>query len=134
MAYAGYLLKIGNYTIPLSLIKADSYQAYKSVTDLDSFVDANGVLHRNALSHFGYKCEFETIPMMDNRQFASLMSSIYAQFTDQIERKANCVIYIPETDSYVACEMYMPDIKPQLYYADDSKIQFDAVRFAFISY
>ena len=134
MAYAGYLLKIGNYTIPLSLIKADSYQAYKSVTDLDSFVDANGVLHRNALSHFGYKCEFETVPMMDNRQFASLMSNIYAQFTDQIERKANCVIYIPETDSYVACEMYMPDIKPQLYYADDSKIQFDAVRFAFISY
>ena len=134
MAYAGYLLKIGNYTFPLSLIKADSYQAYKSVTDMDSYVDADGVLHRNALSHFGWKCEFDTVPMMTDKTFGSLMASIYAQFTNATERKAVCTIYIPEINDYVSCDMYMPDIKPQMYYADGTKIQYDAVRFAFISY
>ena len=53
----------------MSLMKADSYSPYKSVTDLDSYVDANGELHRNALDHFGYKCEFETVPMMTNTTF-----------------------------------------------------------------
>lgn len=134
MAYSGFLLKIGTFEIPTSLIKADSYTAYKSVTDLDSYVDANGVLHRNALNHFAYKCEFEIVPMLTNTEFASLMSNIYAQFTNAVERKATCAIYIPETDSYVSCDMYMADIKPQMYYADDTKIQYDAVRFAFISY
>lgn len=134
MAYSGYLFKIGTYTFPLSLIKADSYQAYKSVTDLDSFVDAEGVLHRNALSHLAYKVEFETPAMLTNTQLSALFTSIYGQFTDQLERKASCTLYVPETDSYVTCEMYMPDVKPQMYYADATKIQYDPVRFAFISY
>lgn len=134
MAYSGYLLQIGDYTFPLSYIKADSYSAYKSVTDLDSYVDANGELHRNALDHYGYKCEFETVAMMTNTTFSTLMTNIYAQFTNETERRATCSIYIPEIDDYVSCEMYMPDIKPQMYYADANKIQYDAVRFAFISY
>lgn len=134
MAYSGYLLKIGDFTFPMSLIKADSYSPYKSVTDLDSYVDGDGKLHRNALEHFAYKCEFETVPMMTNTTFGALMSNIYAQFINTTERKAICTLYIPELDDYVSCEMYMPDIKPQIYYADDTKIQYDAVRFAFISY
>lgn len=134
MAYSGYLLKIGTFEFPRSLIKAESYSVYKSVTDLDSYVDADGELHRNALDHFGYKCEFDTRPMLTNTQFSSLMNSIYGQFTNATERKALCTIYIPEIDDYVTCDMYMPDIKPQMYFADDSKIQYQSVRFAFISY
>lgn len=134
MAYSGFLLKIGTFEFPTSLIRADSYSAYKSVTDLDSYVDANGVLHRNALNHFAYKCEFETVPMMSSTQFASLMASIYGQFTNLTERKALVTFYIPEVDDYVTIDAYMPDIKPQMYFADSHKIQYDSVRFAFISY
>lgn len=134
MAYSGYLFKIGSYTFPLSLIKADSYQAYKSVTDLDSYVDANGELHRNALDHLAYKVEFETPAMLNNTQMSALFTNIYAQFTNQLERKAICTLYVPEIDDYVTCDMYMPDVKPQMYYADATKIQYDALRFAFISY
>jgi len=134
MAYSIFLFKIGTFEFPRSLIKASSYKAQKSVTDLDSYVDANGELHRNALEHLAYKVEFETVPMMTNTQFASLMSSIYGQFTNQLERKALCTLYVPETDSYVSCDMYMPDIVPEMYYADASKIQYNSIRFAFISY
>jgi hypothetical protein len=134
MVYSGYLLKIGTYTFPRELIKAESYSVYKSVTDLDSYVDANGELHRNALDHFGYKVEFETRAMIENNVFSTLMTNLYSQFIDATERKALCTLYVPEIDDYVSCNMYMPDIKPQMYYADDTKIQYNPIRFAFISY
>ena len=81
MAYAGYLIKVGNYTIPLSLIRAETYTVFKSVTDLDSYVDANGELHRNALEHIANKVEFETIPLLTDTQFGSLMANLYAQMS-----------------------------------------------------
>ena len=74
--YQGYLIKVGNYTIPLSLIRADSYIVFRSITDLDSFVDADGHLHRNALDHTANKVEFETVPQMNNTEFAALMQNI----------------------------------------------------------
>lgn len=134
MAYQGYLIKVGSYTIPLSLIRADSYSVFMSITDLDSYVDANGVLHRNALDHVANKVEFETVPMLSHLEYASLMSNIRSQFTVPKERKASVECYIPELDSYVTQDMYMPDIKPQMYLASSTEIQYDAVRLAFIGY
>ncbi|MBO7676271.1 MAG: hypothetical protein J6S49_01980 [Erysipelotrichaceae bacterium] len=134
MAYSGYLIKVGNYTLPTSLIRAETYTVFKSVTDLDSYVDANGILHRNALEHIANKVEFETIPLLSNVEFASLMNNLYSQMSDTLERKASVTLYIPETDSYVTQDMYMPDIKPTLYFADDEKIQYNQIRLAFIGY
>ena len=134
MAYAGYLIKVGTYTIPLSIMRAETYTVFMSITDLDSYVDADGYLHRNALDHIANKVEFETIPLLDNIQFASLMNNLYAQMSETKERKASVTCYIPETDSYVTQDMYMPDIKPTLYYADNTKIQYNQVRLAFIGY
>ena len=134
MAYAGYLIKVGNYTIPFSIMRAETYTVFMSITDLDSYVDANGLLHRNALDHVANKVEFETVPLLDNTQFAELMSNLYSQMTVPKERKASVTLYIPETDSYVTQDMYMPDIKPTLYFADDTMIQYNQVRLAFIGY
>lgn len=134
MAYAGYLIKVGTYTIPLSIIRAETYSPYKSVTDLDSYVDANGELHRNALDHIAYKIEFETIPLLTDVQFGDLMSNLYAQMSNQLERKASVTAYIPEINDYITQDMYMPDIKPILYYADGEKVQYNQIRLAFIGY
>lgn len=134
MAYSGYLIKVGLYTIPLSIIRAETYSPYKSVTDLDSYVDANGVLHRNALEHIAYKIEFETVPMLTNTQFADLMNNLYGNMSNTLERKASVTAYIPEIDDYITQDMYMPDIKPVLYYADNEKIQYNQIRLAFIGY
>lgn len=138
MAYAGYLIKVGpsdnQYELPLSLFRAETYTVYKSVTDLDSYVDADGKLHRNALAHIPNKVEFETIPLLTNIQFANLMSNLYSRMVNQLERKISVTLYIPEIDSYVTQDMYMPDIKPTLYYADEEKIQYNQIRLAFIGY
>lgn len=138
MAYAGYLVKVGPsndlYEIPLSIIRAETYTVFMSVTDLDSYVDGNGELHRNALSHIANKVEFETIPLMTNTQFASLMTNLRNRMTNTLERKLSVTLYIPEIDDYVTQDMYMPDIKPPLYYADQNKIQYNQIRLAFIGY
>ena len=135
MAYAGYLVKVGTYTIPLSFIKAESYKVTHLIQDLDSYRDADGILHRNALSHVPDKCEFECVPMLTNTEISAVVNAIRGQFTNAAERKASVTIYIPETDSYVTNEdMYMPDPEYSIYYADSSIIQYNSVRFAFIGY
>lgn len=132
MAYAGYLLKIGNFTIPTSIIKADSYYAYVNMQDYEPWTDAKGYLHRDVVDLKALKVEFETKAMLTNTEFASLMSSIKAQFTKATARECNITAYIPELDDYVTQKGYMADFKPQMYFAGQNKIQYDPVRFAFI--
>ena len=134
MAYEGYLIKVGDYIIPFRYMKAESYSAYRSIQDLDSYRDANGVLHRTALEHIPNKVEFETPAMMDNEKFTLLMSNIQANFTNVNERRASVTMYVPETDSYVTQDMYMPDITPKIYRATEKVIKYASIRLAFIGY
>ena len=134
MAYNGFLIKVGNYTIPFKYMKADSYTAYRSIQDLDSYRDANGVLHRTALTHVPNKVEFETPAMLTDKTFSELMYNVQANFTNANERKASVTMYVPETNEYVTQDMYMPDITPKIYHADSKKIQYDSIRLAFIGY
>ena len=132
MAYAGYLIKIGEYTIPTGIIKADSYYAYVNMQDYEPWTDATGHLHRDAVELKALKVEFETKAMLDDTQFASLMSNIKSNFISARARECEITAYIPEDDDYVTQRGYMADIKPQMYFADASKIQYDPIRFAFI--
>ena len=134
MAYQGWLIKVGDYTIPLSIIKADSYIPFLSTIDLDSYVDENTLLHRNVIGNPTPKVEFETVPMLDNTQFAQFMSNIRAQYTNAREKKCPVTAYQPEIDDYVTQDCYIPDIKPQLYLASATEIKYDAIRIAFIGY
>lgn len=128
------LIKVGNYVIPLSLIQADSYKVVKTVVDLDSWRDENGVLHRNALSHAPIKIEFNTIPMLTNVKMSELMANLQNNMTNKGERRASVTYYIPETDSYQTADMYMPDINFQIYGIFNNVVKYDAVRLAFIGY
>ena len=137
MAYAGYLIKVGvtsPYEIPLSFIKAESYKATHLVQDLDSYRDANGLLHRNALSLIPDKVEFECVPLLTNAEMNAVISSIRSHFSNLNERKLSVNYYVPETDEYVTKNMYMPDIEFSMYYADGSLIKYNACRIAFIGY
>ena len=134
MAYGGYLVRVGSYTIPLSFIKAESYKITHLIQDLDSYRDADGVLHRNALSHVPDKAEFECVPMLTNAEISAVVNSIRSQFTNPAERKASVTVYVPERDEYITQDMYMPDPEYSIYYADDTIVQYNSVRFAFIGY
>lgn len=134
MAYAGYLIKIGNFTIPTSIIKADSYSPYANMQDYEPWTDEKGYLHRDAVALKALKVEFETKAMLTNTQFASLMASIRANYISGKEKGRECDItaYIPEFDDYVTQRGYMADFKPQIYLADENIIYYDPCRLSFI--
>lgn len=132
MAYAGYLIKVGDYTIPLSMIKADSYYAYVNMQDYEPWTDATGHLHRDVVQLKALKVEFETKAMLNHTEFATLMANIKAEFTNADARECYVTAYIPETDTYETQLSYMADFKPQMYLASATEIKYDPCRLAFI--
>lgn len=134
MAYKGYLIKIGNYIFPLSMIKAESYKATNYGQDLDSTRDVNGILHRTALENTAPKVEFETRNMLDNTQVSSIFANIQANYTNAVEKKASVEVYVPELNKYVTSDMYMADFEPTMYFADEKEIKYLSTRMAWISY
>jgi len=134
MGYEGYLVKVGNYIIPKSFISAETYNVTRNGQDLDSTRDENGELHRDALDHFVIKVEFETVPLLTDVQMESVLSQIRSQYTNVTEQKLNAKVYVPMLGTYVEQEMYLPDIKFGIYYADEQKIQYLKTRFALIGY
>ena len=134
MAYQGYLIKIDDWEIPRSWMKAETYSVLRSGQDLDSYRDADGKLHRNALEHFLTKVEFEVPALKTNTEVAKFMKNIQDRYINKTEKKVNATVYIPETDSYETHEMYVPDITFQMYYADNKIIQYNSFRMAFIEY
>lgn len=134
MAYKGYLIKIGNYIFPLSMIKAESYKATNYGQDLDSTRDVNGILHRTALENTAPKVEFETRNMLDNTQVSSIFANIQANYTNAVEKKASVEVYVPELDKYVTSDMHMANFEPTMYFADEKEIKYLSTRMAWISY
>lgn len=131
--YSGFLLKIGNEIFNMKYIKEKTYKGYVSVQDLDSYRDANGLLHREALSHVPIKCEFETIPL-NNEQYEQIMDMIRRNYINELERKVTITAFILEYNGYVTQDAYMAEPQPQIQAIKDNKIQYAPLRIAFIGY
>lgn len=126
-----YLLKVGSYAIPLSIMKYGSYEASPAQRqDLDSYRDANGILHRTVLSHVATKVEFETIPL-SLRDFRGFMDSLVAQYINGPERKVTLTYYEEEYGRYVTGTFYMPGT---MTFTMLNKEYYDSCRIAFIEY
>lgn len=134
MAYQGYLIKVGDFKIPLSWIRADSYSVLLSGQDLDSYRDTDGKLHRTALEHTLAKVEFETPNMKTNTQVSAFLKKIQDNYTDKIEKKVSATVYIPELDDYTTQDMYISDITFTMYSANETEIKYNAFRIALIEY
>ena len=108
MALGNYLIKVGNYTIPLEYIKLESYSSKPDQRqDLDSYRDADGYLHRNTLPHTATKIEFETTYLYVH-QFQKLIQGIRSNFTNTLERKCTLTYYDDEINGYKPGEFYLP--------------------------
>ena len=131
------LLKVGNYEIDGTYyINWDKYNVTRLIQDLDSYRDANGVLHRNALDHVPIKVEFETRENLTNTDVATFFGAIRANYTLASERRALVSAYVPELDDYITQEMYMadPQIKIKRIEPKTNVIKYESIRVAFIGY
>ena len=143
----GFLVKVGNYTVPLRYIKYESFQALWSTTDVDSYRDANGTLHRDSvMNNKVLKVEWET-PDMSNAEFEELMGYIRSQYltTDSVDsaplfngkqaKSAVVTAWMPEEGAYKTDTCYLTsDVNFTIRYADENKMRYNPVRFAFIGY
>lgn len=133
MAYSGWLLKIGDYTVPADkFIKAQSYQAYVNMQDVDPWTDANGYLHREAVELKALKVEFETPAMLTNAELTEFLTNIDKNIVDKNENGCYITAYIPRYDEYYTQYGYMTDIKPQMHDLSDSVIHYDSIKFSFV--
>ena len=116
----------------MGYIKEKTYTAYQSVQDLDSYRDANGELHREALPHVPIKVEFETMPL-DNDSYGAIMNIIKGNYLNELERKVSITAFIPELNGYVTQDVYMAEPQPKISHIDD-KVHYESLRMAFIGY
>lgn len=135
MAFGGYLLRVGSYEIDgTNYIQEKSYKATRNIQDLESYRDANGVLHRNALEHVPLKIEINTRENLTNEELGTFLGNIRSQFTIASERKCVVTAFIPELNDYVTQEMYMPDPDITIKIIKDGVVKYDSVRLAWIGY
>ena len=131
MFNGSWLIKVGNYIIPLSVIQYDTYSSSPAQRqDLDAYRDADGYMHRNTLPHTATKIEFETVPM-SLKDFQALMGHIRDNYVDGLERKVHLTYYEEEYDQYREGDFYLPATMTFNWY---TKNIMNSFRIAFIEY
>lgn len=133
MAYSGFLLKMNGINIPLKYMAHDSYKVTVNTQDLDTYQDADGVLHRTVLEHSQIKIEWN-FPFATNLFLQEFLGICRGIWGDGSERKCICTVYVPEWDKYYSGTFYMPDFTFQVYSVNGNVIKYRSVRFALIEY
>jgi len=136
MAFNDYLIKVGDYTIPDSCIKYDSWSSIFETLDWDSYRDMAGTAHRNALADRKIKVEFNT-PYMHKQDFDALMRGIRSQFVTEEQQREQCAMvtaYIDEIDDYVTQKAYLVNVNPKVAQNSPTGIIYQPMRICFIGY
>ena len=133
MAYSNFLIEVGTYVIPDKYIKYDSWQSTYETVDYDSYRDANGYLHRNALPDRKIKVEFET-PYLYKKDWDALMTAISGQYISSVEQSANITAYIDEIGDYVTQKCYLVNVNPKVAQNSPLGIIYQPTRICWIGY
>lgn len=131
--FNNYFIKLSNTEIPINYMRVGSYQCTYETLDLDSFRDANGLLHRTALPSRKVKVEFET-PYLYANEMQNLLSLIRNNFTDANEQKVSLNAYLPETDDYVTQDAYLVNITFKIEQNSPNGYIYAPTRICFIGY
>ena len=137
MAYSGFLMQIGNYTITGSkYVQFSTFKVTRKVQDLSPYRDANGVLHRNALSNVPLEVSFDLMGGLNNTQMSAFLGGIQSNYINALERKVSATVYVPESDSYVTQYMYMvePELTIQRIDGKTNTVYYEALTIKFIGY
>lgn len=132
--YSGFMFKIGDFVFPMKYILVGSIKTVKKDLDLDSYRDANGLLHRESLLHWVANASFDVVPCLSEIELSTLMKNIRDNYTVPKERRACVTIYIPEISEYVPQDMYIPDIEIGVLDDDDTDVLYDSFKMEFIGY
>lgn len=134
MAYEGYLIKVGTYTVPFNYILTSTFKCGIKGQDLDSTRNANGILKRDALENEVIQAEWDVPPSITEEELRPLMSNIQSQYSNKMEKKASVTVWMPEIGQYVTMDCYIPDIEYTIQFADEKEIKYESFHPKFIGY
>ena len=127
--FRGYLLRntaVG--IIPNRFLQANNYSCTPNQqSDRNTYVDENGLLHRDVLSHTSTKIEFNTPPIRlnDKIEFQKYFPS---RTVVELE------YWNDETNDYEIGSFYVPSIEFSYYAVWGSDIIYNPIRVALIEY
>lgn len=135
MAFNGVLFKFGEFNFPNRHIKFDTYSiAPNQRQDIDSYTDANGVTHRNALEHTKTQVQFTTWEMKES-DMDYIMSNIVQNYMNPNERNALCTYFDPETRTYKTGVFYLdPSLQFRICSITNGILNYGETQFTFIEY
>ena len=125
--FKGYLLRntaVGKF--PRQTIKSYSCTPNQQ-SDKNTYVDEQGLLHRDVLPHTSTKIEFETVPMNLNQK---IQFQKYFPSRTVVELE----YWNDETNDYEIGTFYVPTIEFSVYAVWGNDIRYNPIRVAFIEY
>lgn len=136
MAFAGYLLKIGNFDTVEKYIEFNTYSTSRKPQDLSPYRNANGNLIRNVLPNVPNVISFGVKPKTDSSFQKDIMEKIRANYIPgkENERKLSITLYVPELGKYATQDMYMVDPEFVINRIDNDDIYYDKITLKFIGY
>lgn len=105
--FGGYLLRSGNYTLPMEHMNIEGYSAKVNTLDEDSYTDNFGVLNRTVIQRIPI-VQVELLPMTD-AEFDAIMNGLRSNYIVNDERKSRVSAWVPEYGAYVEQDMYISD-------------------------
>lgn len=134
--YEGYLVKLGEYNVPLNLLAHKSYKAVPNTQDLDPFRNADGYLFRNALPHVPITMEFATMQDITDVDLDQILQGLRNNYINELEQRVSVTCFVPKFGGYVTQDMYLvePEINIDEIDQNRGRIMYDSVKFQFVGY
>lgn len=102
--------------------------------DLDSYRDADGVMHRTALAHTASVIEFN-VKTLNEEEMSSLMSAVRESYINYNERDADCSYFDPETGEMKTGHFYLDsNLKFTIVHVRNGKKVYGETHFKFVEY
>lgn len=136
-AFEGWLLKFGSQEFPLEYLAQDDCDSTPDQrTQIDSYRDADNLLHLETSPNYKTKLEYKTVDDLTLGDKITIQQVMKSGLLDATQRKYRITYWNDESNEYETGEFYVPDIVFRQKRVDRVKktIIYGSVRIAMIEY
>lgn len=135
--FEGWLLKFGDQELPLKYLSKDGCDSTPDQrTEIDSYRDADNLLHRETSPNHKTKLEYNTVDDLTLEDKIAIQQVMKAGLLDEVQRKYRITYWNDERNEYETGDFYVPDITFRQKRVDKVKrsIVYGSIRIALIEY
>lgn len=136
-AFEGWLLKFGSQEFPLRYLALDGCDSTPDQrTEIDSYRDADNLLHRETSPNHKTKLEYNTVDNLTLEDKIIIQQVMEAGLQDIVQRKYRITYWNDEKNEYETGDFYVPDITFRQKRVDRKRnmIIYGSIRIAMIEY